>query len=69
MMTLRINGADHAVPEGASVEDVLRHLGRDPGVPGVAVAVNERIVRRADWAGRAVHEGDRIEVVTASQGG
>jgi sulfur carrier protein len=68
-VTLRVNGAARAVPEGISIEDLLRLLGRDPAVPGVAVAVNDAVVRRADWGARTLADGDRVEVVTASQGG
>ena len=68
-MALFINGEARDVPEGMSLEALLRHLGRDPGAPGVAVAVNDVVVRRADWASTALAAGDRVEVVTASQGG
>ena len=67
--TLRVNGEPRDVPEGSTIEDLLRLLGRDPATPGVAVAVNEAVVRRADWAATALAEGDRVELVTASQGG
>jgi thiamine biosynthesis protein ThiS len=67
--TLHVNGQAREVPAGASVEDALRLVGRDPAVPGVAVAVNEAVVRRADWARTTLAAGDRVEVVTASQGG
>jgi sulfur carrier protein len=36
---------------------------------GVAAAVNETVVPRAQWATTALAEGDRVEVLTAVQGG
>jgi sulfur carrier protein len=66
---LTLNGEARAVPDGLTVRDLLAHLGRDPEAPGVAVAVGDRVVRRADWAATAVRDGDRVEVVTAAQGG
>ncbi len=69
MPTVTLNGEPRAVPEGLTVEALLRHVGRDPSVPGVAVAVADRVVRRADWASTAVADGDRVEVITAAQGG
>ncbi|WP_428986131.1 sulfur carrier protein ThiS [Streptomyces pyxinae] len=36
---------------------------------GVAAAVNETVVPRGQWAGTRLGEGDRIEVLTAVQGG
>jgi sulfur carrier protein len=35
----------------------------------VAVAVNDQVVRRPDWAVRRLAPGDRVEVVRAIQGG
>lgn len=69
-VTLRVNGEDQEVPpEDLTVEALLRHLGRDPDTPGVAVAVENTVVRRADWPKRALSGGDRVEIITASQGG
>lgn len=74
MPTLRINGEPRQVPDapdGAplTVERLLSHLDRDPRQSGVAVAVGDRVVRRAAWAETAVQEGDRVEIITAAQGG
>lgn len=35
----------------------------------VAVAVNEVIVSRRDWAATPLNEGDEIEIITPRQGG
>ncbi|MBW0118055.1 sulfur carrier protein ThiS [Pseudonocardia abyssalis] len=66
-MTVFLNGESRELADGASVLDVLDVL----GVPrtGVAVAVDGSVVRRADWAGTALTEGARVEVLTAVQGG
>ena len=69
MSTVILNGEPRPVPDGLSVEALLRHVGRDPAVPGVAVALGDRVVRRADWPTTAVSDGDRVEVITAAQGG
>jgi sulfur carrier protein len=68
-MVLTINGVRQDVPDGLTVDRLLRELGRDPAAPGVAVAVGERVVRRADWPQTTVRDGDQVEVVTAAQGG
>ena len=68
-ITLHVNGAPRAVPPGLTVERLLAHLGRDPAQTGVAVAVGDRVVRRADWPATPLHDGDHVEIVTASQGG
>ncbi|MCF6523004.1 sulfur carrier protein ThiS [Streptomyces sp. JJ36] len=36
---------------------------------GVAAAVNEAVVPRARWDGTRLAEGDRVEILTAVQGG
>ena len=36
---------------------------------GVAVAVNNRIVRKADWNTASLAEGDHVTVITAVCGG
>lgn len=69
MSTLRINGEPREVPEGLTVDRLLAHLGRDPAQPGVAVAVDERVVRRAAWTETPVADGARVEIITAAQGG
>jgi sulfur carrier protein len=56
--------------DGATIVDLLADLGvRDPGARGVAVAVNGEIVPRADWPRRRVADGDRVEALSAMQGG
>jgi sulfur carrier protein len=68
-MLLTLNGATVEVPgTGAALLDVLAAAGmRD--LRGVAIALDEEVVPRSDWATRQLHEGQRIEVVRASQGG
>ena len=68
-IAIHVNGEPREVPGGLTVEALLRHLDRDPGMPGFAVAVNDAVVRRAEWARATVDGGDRVEIVTASQGG
>jgi sulfur carrier protein len=56
----------------ASVEAVVRDLtsaGDGEIRGGIAVAVNDEVVRRTAWADTALTEGDRVDVLTAVQGG
>lgn len=65
-----VNGEPLTVGSDASLTDVVRVYGLDPdGARGVAVAVNDEVVRREAWPETRVHAGDRIEIVTAQQGG
>ena len=69
MPTLHVNGQTREVPDGLTVRALLEHLGRDPEQTGVAVALGDRVVRRAEWDDTTVSEGDSVEIVTAAQGG
>lgn len=67
-MTVQVNGEPLTLPGGASVaEAVARVSGRH--ARRVAVARNGEVVPRSSWEGTRLREGDRIEVVTAIQGG
>lgn len=68
-MIVEINGERRDVADDATVADVVRLLGRDPARPGVAVAVEGRVVPRREWPGFILGESDRVEVVAAVQGG
>ena len=68
-MRVELNGAAADLPAGVAVRDVVVRMGRDPDQPGLAVAVNGHVVRRTEWAATMLHDGDRVEVVTAVQGG
>lgn len=62
-MQVTLNGAARELPEGIRLPSLV------PDGRGVAVAVNGAVVRAADWPTTVLHEHDRIEVVTAHQGG
>ncbi|WP_341925959.1 sulfur carrier protein ThiS [Nocardioides psychrotolerans] len=66
-MHLSVNGRPHELPEGAVLNGLVAALAADPR--GIAVAVNGSVVHAADWPATALYEGDRVEVVTAHQGG
>ena len=69
MPTFTVNGSPHTVEAPLPIDRLLAALGRDPSQPGVAVAVGDRVVRRADWPRTVVEDGDRVEIITAAQGG
>ncbi|MEU2925372.1 sulfur carrier protein ThiS [Streptomyces sp. NPDC007251] len=66
-MSISVNGERREIAPGTALEAVVRSLAPSPS--GVAAAVNETVVPRARWAATALAEGDRIEVLTAVQGG
>ncbi|MFI6812689.1 sulfur carrier protein ThiS [Nonomuraea sp. NPDC050328] len=66
-MKVTINGAAREVPEGTTVAQAVRTLTEQ--TTGVAAAVNDEVVRRGAWESTALGDGDRLEVLTAVQGG
>lgn len=70
MMRLHINGEERELELAgqATLQAALEQLEVGQG-RGVAVAVNDRVVPRSQWAERALAEGDRVEIIRATQGG
>lgn len=66
-MKVIVNGEPRDVAEDATVAGVVASVTRAPS--GVAVAVNGELVTRSIWASTPLHEADRLDVVTATQGG
>ncbi|MFJ9816210.1 sulfur carrier protein ThiS [Streptomyces sp. NPDC101151] len=66
-VTVSVNGERHQVAPGTALDALVKTLTAAPS--GVAAAVNETVVPRAQWATTALAEGDRVEVLTAVQGG
>ena len=48
---------------------MVKELGVAGRPRGLAVAVDAQVVPRGEWERRALREGDRVEVLTAIQGG
>ena len=55
--------------DGATIVELLADLGVEDRARGVAVAVNGEIVPRAEWPSHHVESGDRVEALSAMQGG
>jgi sulfur carrier protein len=68
--SVTINGESHDIPVGATLEDALRMIDIDPlYAKGIAIAVNDEVVRKPEWKDVQLAAGDRLEVITARQGG
>jgi sulfur carrier protein len=63
-----LNGEPRA-RDGATIVELLTELGVEDRARGVAVAVNGEIVPRAEWQRVRVDDGDRVEALSAMQGG
>ena len=67
-MRVELNGEPTALPDGASVAAAIEASGAATR-RGVAVAVDGEVVPRSEWDATRLHEGEKIEVLAAIQGG
>jgi sulfur carrier protein len=68
-LSVTINGDRRELPAGATVASVIESLRDASEGRGVAVAVEGEVVPRAEWPSTELHEGAKVEVVVAVQGG
>jgi sulfur carrier protein len=66
-VAVSVNGRERRFTPGTVLDTVVRELTAAPS--GVAAALNETVVPRARWAHTALRDGDRVEILTAVQGG
>ncbi|MEW1754437.1 sulfur carrier protein ThiS [Streptomyces angustmyceticus] len=66
-VSVSVNGQAREIPGGLTLDRLVATLSQAP--TGVAAAVNDVVVPRAQWAGTPLGDGDRVEVLTAVQGG
>jgi sulfur carrier protein len=66
-MNVELNGSGRTLAEDATVADAVASL--TTVATGVAVAVNGEVVPRGAWSATRLRDGDRVEVLTAAQGG
>ncbi|MGW7430827.1 sulfur carrier protein ThiS [Streptomyces sp. NPDC054861] len=67
VLNVSVNGEPRTLPGPVSLDALVATLTTAPS--GVAAAVNETVVPRGRWAVTVIGDGDRVEVLTAVQGG
>ncbi|MEU4352616.1 sulfur carrier protein ThiS [Streptomyces sp. NPDC023838] len=66
-VSVHVNGEARDLAPGTTLDVLVATLA--PAPAGVAAAVNETVVPRGQWAATTLGAGDRVEVLTAVQGG
>lgn len=66
-MQVELNGERRLIEESMTLRDLIESLSLAP--ERLAIEVNHRVVRRADWPHTQLQEGDRIEIVHFVGGG
>jgi sulfur carrier protein len=66
-LSVSVNGEVRALAAGTALDTLVATL--TPARSGVAAAVNETVVPRGRWSAVVLADGDRVEILTAVQGG
>ena len=66
-VSVSVNGEPREVAHGLTLDRLVAGFTTAPS--GVAAALNETVVPRGQWPATALRNGDRVEVLTAVQGG
>jgi sulfur carrier protein len=68
-MKVLLNGTETELADGATVALALDALELPSAGRGVAVAVDAEVVPRGQWPAHELHDGARVEILHAIQGG
>jgi len=66
-LKIRLNGEEKETEAGTTLPALIESLSLAP--ERIAVELNGEVVRRAEWPGVTLNEGDRVEVVHFVGGG
>ncbi|HWD81986.1 MAG TPA: sulfur carrier protein ThiS [Kribbella sp.] len=67
MESVWVNGTAVDLPPDKSVAELVDEY--SDRSTGIAVAVNQSVLTKAEWARTTLRAGDRVEIVSATQGG
>lgn len=68
MTTVFVNNKSCVLVANASLNMALEQNGIN-SQKGIAVAVNNAVVPRAEWKNRILNENDKVTIIRATQGG
>jgi sulfur carrier protein len=66
-MQITLNGQPQRATDDISLTELVDQI--SDRTSGIAVALNSEVVPRSSWPDTTVRDGDRVDVVTAVQGG
>ncbi|WP_215439753.1 sulfur carrier protein ThiS [Zobellia russellii] len=67
MITINMNQKQLRLGTETTIHQFLQQI--DSSVNGVAVAINDQVVPRANWQTRFLQDNDTVLVIQAAQGG
>ena len=66
-ITVTVNGTPGSWASGTHLDRIVAEV--STARTGIAVAVGDAVVPRAEWSGWLLADGDVVEILTAVQGG
>jgi len=66
-MTVNVNNQSQSFSDHSSVDDLINELKIAPN--GIAVAINNSVVRREEWVATKLKNNDNVTIIQATQGG
>ena len=67
LLKLQVNGEEREVVDSLSLKELVAQLGLTP--ERIAIELNQRVVRRAEWSAAVLQEHDQVEIVHFVGGG
>jgi sulfur carrier protein len=66
-LTIVVNGEERAIAQGDTIAGLIHSIGLDP--ERLAVELDRRIVKRAEWSSTILAAGSQVEIVQFVGGG
>ncbi len=66
-MTIKVNNKETELAQGNTIADLASQLGLPE--KGVAIALNNRMIPRAQWAEQTLQTNDSLVIIKAACGG
>ncbi|GAA4273478.1 sulfur carrier protein ThiS [Aquimarina gracilis] len=66
-MTINVNNQPRSISENSSISSMLDQL--DTTKNGIAVAINNIVIRKDQWLETVLKENDQVTIIQATQGG
>lgn len=67
-MIFYVNNQEHPWVDSVSLAQTLTDLNLSTQ-RGIAIAVNNAVIPKADWPSYTIHPDDRVTIIRATQGG
>lgn len=66
-MKITVNNIEKEIHDGTTIEQFV--VEENNTTAGIAIAVNDRVVRRAQWSETQLNDGDSVVLIKAAFGG